>query len=49
MWFLVSSLTLFGSVAKDLYIREGLAAYHAVAQLPDEMLGTATERTVRRP
>jgi uncharacterized protein (DUF1810 family) len=41
---IVSSLALFGSVAKDLYTREGLADCHALAQVADEVLAIAASQ-----
>jgi uncharacterized protein (DUF1810 family) len=38
---LVSSLTLFGAVAKKLYAAEGLAEYDTIARTADEVLGAA--------
>ena len=38
---LVSSLTLFGSVARKLHATEGLAAYDALARVAEEVLDAA--------
>jgi uncharacterized protein (DUF1810 family) len=52
---IVSSLTLFGSIAKDLDAAEGLADYHTLADVADQVLSIAASQgypacafTVRR-
>ena len=44
----VSSLTLFGHIARKLHGLEGLDAYHSVATVADDVLAAAASRDTRR-
>jgi hypothetical protein len=44
---LVSSLTLFGHIAKQLYDAEGVGAYRSVASVADEVLALAATQGYR--